>query len=213
MPPRFENFDVVLDVVPLKEILGPTIDLDDVVDLDVDEDDVNKDGDVVYGAGEELNGSVKDVNRAGEEVNGPGPSQGTFAETELRESQAENELCREEIETSAREAEEKKKQVEREKAVREEAEREREAAEKRASEAFKVRQQLVDELDERLKEKTKGKLNNMLWQLSDIPCVHAIYCIRFKKQEAVLYCHDYLMCTTYMQAYTPIINLIAGEDD
>ncbi|KAL6129322.1 hypothetical protein ACLB2K_072673 [Fragaria x ananassa] len=35
--------------------------------------------------------------------------------------------------------------------------REREAAEKRASEAFKVRQLLADELEERLKEKKKGK--------------------------------------------------------
>ncbi|KAL6199804.1 hypothetical protein ACLB2K_029586 [Fragaria x ananassa] len=51
------------------------------------------------------------------------------------------------------------------------------------------------------------------WQLSGIPCVHAICYIRFKKQEATLYCHDYLMCTTYMQAYTPIINPIVGEDD
>ncbi|XP_004309596.1 PREDICTED: uncharacterized protein LOC101298563 [Fragaria vesca subsp. vesca] len=51
------------------------------------------------------------------------------------------------------------------------------------------------------------------WQLSDILCVHVICCKRFNKQEAVLYCHDYLMCTTYMQAYTPVINLIAGEDD
>ncbi|KAL6194305.1 hypothetical protein ACLB2K_035389 [Fragaria x ananassa] len=51
------------------------------------------------------------------------------------------------------------------------------------------------------------------WQLSDILCVHIICCKRFNKQEAVLYCHDYLMCTTYMQAYTLVINLIAGEDD
>ncbi|KAL6178129.1 hypothetical protein ACLB2K_049648 [Fragaria x ananassa] len=51
------------------------------------------------------------------------------------------------------------------------------------------------------------------WQLSGIPCVHIICCIRFKKQDVALYCHDYLMCTTYMQAYTPVINLIVGEDD
>ncbi|KAL6210333.1 hypothetical protein ACLB2K_015566 [Fragaria x ananassa] len=51
------------------------------------------------------------------------------------------------------------------------------------------------------------------WQLSGITCVHVICCIRFKKQEAALYCHDYLICTTYMQAYTPVINPIAGEDD
>ncbi|KAL6190403.1 hypothetical protein ACLB2K_036801 [Fragaria x ananassa] len=62
-----------------KEILGPTIDLDDVVDLDGDGEDVHGDGEEVYGAGEELNGHVKDVNRDGEEVNGHGPSQGTFA--------------------------------------------------------------------------------------------------------------------------------------
>ncbi|XP_062010891.1 uncharacterized protein LOC133727313 [Rosa rugosa] len=51
------------------------------------------------------------------------------------------------------------------------------------------------------------------WQLSGIPCVHAICAIRFKKQEAALYCDDYLMPSSYMEAYNPIIYPIAGEDD
>ena len=79
MSPRFQNFDVVVDVVPLHEILGPAIDLDDVVDLDGNGEDVHGDGEEVYGAAEELNEHVKNVNRDGEEVNGPGLSQGTFA--------------------------------------------------------------------------------------------------------------------------------------
>ncbi|KAL6199806.1 hypothetical protein ACLB2K_029588 [Fragaria x ananassa] len=79
MPRRFETFHVVKDVVPLQEILGPAIDLDDVVDLDGDGDDVHGDGEEVYGAAEELNEHVKDVNMDGEEVNGPRLSQGTFA--------------------------------------------------------------------------------------------------------------------------------------
>ncbi|KAL6178130.1 hypothetical protein ACLB2K_049649 [Fragaria x ananassa] len=72
MPPRFQNFDLVVDVVPLQEILGPAMDLDDVVDLDGDGKDVNGDGEEVYGASEELNRHGKNVNRAGEEVNGSG---------------------------------------------------------------------------------------------------------------------------------------------
>ncbi|KAL6138320.1 hypothetical protein ACLB2K_063603 [Fragaria x ananassa] len=80
MPPRFQNFDVTVDAVPLQEILGSAIDLDDVVDIDGDEEDVNGDGEEVYEAGEELNGHVKDINRVGEEVNGSGLSQGTFAD-------------------------------------------------------------------------------------------------------------------------------------
>ena len=51
------------------------------------------------------------------------------------------------------------------------------------------------------------------WQLSGIPCVHAICAIRFKKQDACLYCDDYLMPSSYMQTYTPTIFPIAGEDD
>ncbi|KAL6219455.1 hypothetical protein ACLB2K_007214 [Fragaria x ananassa] len=51
------------------------------------------------------------------------------------------------------------------------------------------------------------------WQISGIPCVHAICAIRFKKQEASLYCDDYLMPNMYKEAYTPIIYPIAGEDD
>ncbi|KAL6218100.1 hypothetical protein ACLB2K_011317 [Fragaria x ananassa] len=51
------------------------------------------------------------------------------------------------------------------------------------------------------------------WQLSDISCVHVICAIRFKKQEAALYCDDYLMSSTYLRTYTPNINPIAGEDD
>ncbi|KAL6194495.1 hypothetical protein ACLB2K_035579 [Fragaria x ananassa] len=51
------------------------------------------------------------------------------------------------------------------------------------------------------------------WQISGIPCVHAICAIRFKKQKASLYCDDYLMPNMYKEAYTPIIYPIAGEDD
>ncbi|XP_061993275.1 uncharacterized protein LOC133711124 [Rosa rugosa] len=52
-----------------------------------------------------------------------------------------------------------------------------------------------------------------MWQLSGIPCVHAICAIRFKKQEAALYCDDYLMPSTYMEAYNPIIYPIVGQED
>ncbi|XP_040367515.1 uncharacterized protein LOC121050708 [Rosa chinensis] len=51
------------------------------------------------------------------------------------------------------------------------------------------------------------------WQLSGIPCVHAVCALRFKKQEVALYCHDYLMPSTYMEAYNPIIYPIAGQED
>ncbi|XP_024178772.1 uncharacterized protein LOC112184764 [Rosa chinensis] len=51
------------------------------------------------------------------------------------------------------------------------------------------------------------------WQLSGIPCVHAICAIRFKKQETALYCDDYLMPSSYLESYNPMIYPIAGEDD
>ncbi|KAL6185397.1 hypothetical protein ACLB2K_041531 [Fragaria x ananassa] len=51
------------------------------------------------------------------------------------------------------------------------------------------------------------------WQLSGIPCVHAICAIIFKKHEPTLYCDDFLMSSTYLRAYNPIIYPIAGEDD
>lgn len=51
------------------------------------------------------------------------------------------------------------------------------------------------------------------WQLSGIPCVHAICAIRFKNHEASLYCDDYLMSSTYLRAYNPMIYPIAGQDD
>ncbi|XP_061999337.1 uncharacterized protein LOC133716677 [Rosa rugosa] len=48
------------------------------------------------------------------------------------------------------------------------------------------------------------------WQLSGIPCVHAICAIRSKKAEPALFCDDYLMPSSYMEAYSPIIHPIAG---
>ncbi|XP_050374774.1 uncharacterized protein LOC126792387 [Argentina anserina] len=48
------------------------------------------------------------------------------------------------------------------------------------------------------------------WQLSGIPCVHALCAIRFKKHDPDLYCDDYLMASTYLQTYTPAISPIAG---
>ncbi|XP_062005966.1 uncharacterized protein LOC133723159 [Rosa rugosa] len=51
------------------------------------------------------------------------------------------------------------------------------------------------------------------WQLSGIPCVHAICAIRSKKAEPAVFCDDYLMPSTYMESYNPIIHPIAGEDD
>ncbi|XP_061998881.1 uncharacterized protein LOC133716173 [Rosa rugosa] len=51
------------------------------------------------------------------------------------------------------------------------------------------------------------------WQLSGIPSVHAVCALRFKKQEVALYCDDYLMPSTYLDAYNPIIYPIAGQED
>ncbi|XP_062021152.1 uncharacterized protein LOC133737652 [Rosa rugosa] len=51
------------------------------------------------------------------------------------------------------------------------------------------------------------------WQISGIPCVHAICAIRSKKADPALFCDDYLMPSTYMESYNPIIHPIAGEDD
>ncbi|XP_024195712.1 uncharacterized protein LOC112198842 [Rosa chinensis] len=51
------------------------------------------------------------------------------------------------------------------------------------------------------------------WQLSGIPCVHAICAIKFKKQKATLYYDDYLMPSSYLESYNPIIYPIAREDD
>ncbi|KAM5578592.1 hypothetical protein ABKV19_008749 [Rosa sericea] len=51
------------------------------------------------------------------------------------------------------------------------------------------------------------------WQLSGMPCVHAICAIRSKGSEPTVFCDDYLMPSSYMEAYNPIIHPIAGEDD
>ncbi|XP_040361867.1 uncharacterized protein LOC121049253 [Rosa chinensis] len=51
------------------------------------------------------------------------------------------------------------------------------------------------------------------WQLSGIPCVHAICAIRTKKADPVLFCDDYLLPSTYMESYNLIIHPITGEDD
>lgn len=46
-----------------------------------------------------------------------------------------------------------------------------------------------------------------------MPCVYAICAIRTKKLEPALFCDDYLMPSTYLDSYNPIIFPIAGEDD
>lgn len=51
------------------------------------------------------------------------------------------------------------------------------------------------------------------WQLSGIPCVHAICAIFAKKQDPALYVDEMLSQTKYTDAYSPIINPIAGEND
>ncbi|KAK9921819.1 hypothetical protein M0R45_030315 [Rubus argutus] len=51
------------------------------------------------------------------------------------------------------------------------------------------------------------------WQLSGMPCVHAIYAIRSKHQEPALYCDDYFMPSMYQESYAPIIHPIAGDED
>ena len=43
--------------------------------------------------------------------------------------------------------------------------------------------------------------------------MHAICAIRFKKQEVVLYCDDYLMSSIYLRTYTPNINPNVEKDD
>lgn len=51
------------------------------------------------------------------------------------------------------------------------------------------------------------------WQLSGIPCVHALCAIRNKGAEPALFVDDHLMPSTYLDSYNPIIHPIAGHDD
>ncbi|XP_062006008.1 uncharacterized protein LOC133723208 [Rosa rugosa] len=51
------------------------------------------------------------------------------------------------------------------------------------------------------------------WQLSGIPCVHATCAIFAKKLEPSLFVDNYLLPSTYLDAYNPIIYPIAGDDD
>lgn len=51
------------------------------------------------------------------------------------------------------------------------------------------------------------------WQLSGLPCVHAICAIYAKKQDPAYYVDECFFQSKYMDAYNPIIMPIAGEDD
>ncbi|KAK9931675.1 hypothetical protein M0R45_018944 [Rubus argutus] len=51
------------------------------------------------------------------------------------------------------------------------------------------------------------------WQLSGILCVHAICAILAKKFEPSLFVDNFLLPSTYLDAYNPIIYHIIGDDD
>ena len=50
------------------------------------------------------------------------------------------------------------------------------------------------------------------WDISGIPCVHAITCIFFNRQDAELYVHPCHHVSTYKACYEPIISPINGQN-
>lgn len=50
------------------------------------------------------------------------------------------------------------------------------------------------------------------WDLSGIPCQHAIAAIYAKEHDPTDYVDDWYSQTKYIDAYEPIIHPIAGED-
>ena len=54
----------------------------------------------------------------------------------------------------------------------------------------------------------ESKCSCRKWDITGIPCAHAISCIFFNKKEAKKYVHDCYKVTTYQACYEPLINPI-----
>ena len=50
------------------------------------------------------------------------------------------------------------------------------------------------------------------WNITGIPCAHAISSIFFNRQDAEQYVHSYYHVSTYRSGYEPIIALINGQN-
>ncbi|XP_062013910.1 uncharacterized protein LOC133730285 [Rosa rugosa] len=62
---------------------------------------------------------------------------------------------------------------------------------------------IIDKIGQRAIEYRAHRTGEFIFQIT----------VRFKKQEAALYCNDYLIPSTYMEAYNLIIYHIAGQED
>ena len=50
------------------------------------------------------------------------------------------------------------------------------------------------------------------WDLSGIPCVHAIAAINFLNKDPLNFVHDYYKCETYIKTYEHLLSPINGKD-
>ncbi|KAL7243883.1 hypothetical protein ACSBR1_016155 [Camellia fascicularis] len=51
------------------------------------------------------------------------------------------------------------------------------------------------------------------WDLTGIPCKHAISCIYLTREKPEAYVHNYFSKETYLRTYSFMINLVPGEHD
>ncbi|KAK9997510.1 hypothetical protein SO802_022196 [Lithocarpus litseifolius] len=58
----------------------------------------------------------------------------------------------------------------------------------------------------------KSKCSCRKWDITSIPCAHAISCIFFNREDAEKYVHPCYKRTTYIACYEPIIDPINGQN-